>query len=158
MSDREISEAQQQLLRELPARFPVSRIERIWLFGPREIHGRESGLVVLSLLSPDDPRDGLRQVVTWRYEAERVRGRLQRSDTVAEEGWAPADRIPRVIEGVLRRLGNATENPIAGTVSGSEDHWWAFLHSVGVSRVDSASGEGVLLGWTAGSGHAVLAP
>jgi hypothetical protein len=136
-----LSEAQRELLRELPGRVPVERIERIWVFGVRQVGERESGLIVLSLLPPPERAEDQRQVVTWRYEAERVRGRLQRSDAVAEEGWAPAERIPRLIEGVLARLRDETENPVTETIGGSERRWTALLQSLGVLKVDSVGGE-----------------
>lgn len=122
-------------------RMSPARIERIWLFNPREINGKESGLVVLSLLPPQERPGGLRQVVTWRYEAERARGKLLRRDAIAEEGWAPAERIQRVIEGVLARLGDATENPIMEAIGGDEARWNAFTESLGMMRVDSTYGE-----------------
>ena len=135
------TEAQLQLLRELPARVPVERVERIWLFAPREIGERESGLLVLSLLSDGTRPEGQRQVVTWRYEAERVRGRLRRTDAVTEEGWAPSERIPRLIEGVLARLGDKRENPASEEIAGSETRWVALLESLGAAPVDSGGGE-----------------
>ena len=141
MSGREATEAQRQLLLELPGRIALERVDRVWLFGPREVNGRESGLVVLSLLPGDGLAAGLRQVLTWRYEAERVRGKLQRTDTLSEQGWAPADRIPRLIDGVLARLGDASENPIVESIRGDGRAWTAFLHSMGITRVDSGGGE-----------------
>jgi hypothetical protein len=136
-----LSEAQQGLLRELPSRVPVERIERVWLFAPREIGAKESGLVVLSLLPDADRPEGQRQVVTWRYEAERVRGRVRREDAVGEEGWAPAEWIPRLIDGVLARLGDESENPIEEAIDGSGERWNALLAGLGIAPVDSAGGE-----------------
>lgn len=134
-------EAMRALLRELPGRVPVERLERLWLFPPREIAGKESGLVVLSLLPGPERPAGQRQVVTWRYEAERVRGRVRREDAVAEEGWAPAERIPRLIQGVLARLEGEAEDPRLEEIGGSEARWAALLASLGAGAVDSAGGE-----------------
>lgn len=141
MSTGTLSEAQRELLRELPNRVPVERIERIWVFGARQVGERESGLLVLSLLPPAERPPDQRQVVTWRYEAERVRGRLQRSDSVAEEGWAPAERIPRLIDGVLARLRDETENPVTEAIEGSEARWTALMQALGALQVDSVGGE-----------------
>ncbi len=141
MSERVPSEALREVLRDLPRQVPVGRLERIWLFAPREIAGKESGLLVLSLFAASERPSGQRQVVTWRYEAERVRGRLQRSDLVAEEGWAPAERLPRLIAGVLARLGDESEHPRLEVIGGSEARWTALLEALGIAAVDSPGGE-----------------
>jgi hypothetical protein len=67
----------QQLLREIPQRFPTERIDRVWIFAPREMTGKESGLVVLSLTAAQASTETVpevRHVVTWHYEAVRARG------------------------------------------------------------------------------------
>jgi hypothetical protein len=137
LSTTPVSEALQLLLRELTSRFPPEVVDRIWVFAPREIAGRESGLVVLSLteaaaVSTDDRR----QLVTWRYEAARERGKLRRVDTIAEQGWAPRDRIPRLIEGVLARLGETAETPLMEEVRSDPRRWSEFLRSMGIAPVD----------------------
>jgi hypothetical protein len=130
-----VTEALQQLLREIAPRFPPEVIDRVWIFAPREIGGKESGLVVLSLHA-DGERADTRRLVTWRYEATRERGRPRRSDLVTEQGSAPTERIPRLIEGVLARLGDAAETPIAEAVAGDPERWNAFLASLGIAAVD----------------------
>ena len=141
MSTAPLTEAARQLLRELPATVPVARIDRVWLFAPREVAGKESGLLVLSLL-PEGEEDGSqRRVVTIRYEAERTRGRLRRTDTVAEQGSAPAERIPRLIEGVLRRLRDEAAEPVTHAIGGVPDRWHAWLATLGAAPVDQGSGE-----------------
>ena len=108
------SDALRALLLELPARVPPERIDRLWLFQPRDLAGRENGLAVLSLLpDPDAPADR-RSLLTLRYQAERTPRGLQRSDELAELGTAPAELIPAVIAGVLRRLGDGQESPRRG--------------------------------------------
>ena len=60
MSTQAATESLQAILREIPASFPVERIDTIWLFAPRDIAGRENGLVVLSVIDPEQhPADGL---------------------------------------------------------------------------------------------------
>jgi hypothetical protein len=169
LSDPLLSEALQLLLRELTTRFPPEIVDGIWVFAPREIAGRESGLVVLTLTEvpaasvtkgaaestiagaapsttePEAPRmtepaaaskDDRRQLVTWRYEATRERGKLRRVDTITEQGRAPRDRIPRLIEGVLARLGEAAETPLVHAIAGDPGRWGEFLLSVGILPVD----------------------
>lgn len=137
MSNPPLSEALQLLLLELTTRFPPEVVDRVWIFAPREIAGRESGLVVLSLTEgAAASTEDRRQLVTWRYEAARERGKLRRVDTIAEQGWAPRDRIPRLIEGVLARLGDAAETPLVEAVGGDPARWSEFLLSVGIVPVD----------------------
>jgi hypothetical protein len=141
LSPPAIGEPLRLLLADLPGRFPPELIDRIWIFAPREIAGRESGLVVLSLRGPEQARDGARRLVTWRYEAVRDRGRVRRTDSVAEQGSAPTERIPRLIEGVLARMGDAAETPIAEAVAGDPGRWDAFLDSLGIAVVDPSKQE-----------------
>jgi hypothetical protein len=137
-----VSEALRQLLQGLPARIPPERIDRVWLFAPREVGGKESGLVVLSVQpAPTAANTDQRLVLTLRYEAERTRTGVRVRDTLAEQGAAPADRIPRLIEGVLARLKDAAENPLARTIAGSPARWAELLRDVGAAPVDPGSGE-----------------
>ncbi len=53
---------------------------------------------------------------------------------------APAGRVERVIEGVLRRLGTETEVPRMEEVGGSPERWAALLAEGGV-QLDFGSRE-----------------
>lgn len=113
---------------------PVDSIDRVWIFPPRDLGDRESGLLVLSLFDIDPDR---RTILTLRYSAS---GAAEpRIDAVAEQGTAPADRVQRVIDGVLRRLGDEGEDPVAGAIGGDRERWSDFLGSLGA--VDPSSGE-----------------
>lgn len=136
MSGRTLSEPLRQLLAELPGTFPPERVDHIWLFAPRERGGRELGLVVLSLMEGAGGEGEQRQVVTWRYEATREKGAVRRQDSLAEQGWAPAERIPRLIEGVVARAGDEAEDPIAEAIGGDAERWSAFLAGLGIAAVD----------------------
>jgi hypothetical protein len=127
-------------LSALADRIPVVRIDRVWLFPPRQLGERESGLAVLSLYSdePDLPGDR-RQLYTLRYEASRGRS-ATRHDHLEQQGSAPRDRVSRVIAGVLRRLGEA-EDPRLETVEGDPARWSAVLGVDGVVRLDRSLGE-----------------
>jgi hypothetical protein len=135
------SEALRRLLREIPAKIPVPRIDRVWIFSPRTTAARETGLVVLSLLGEPPHGPDRRQLVTIRYVAETVRGTLRRTDQAAEEGWAPADRIPRLIAGVLARLGESAEEPVERAVGGREEAWTSLLDEFGAGVLDRGYGE-----------------
>lgn len=133
------SEALRQLLRDLPAIVAVESIDRIWIFSPRENAGKESGLLVLSLLEGEDSDQ--RVLATLRYDAERRKDGLRRTDDLTEQGRAPADRIPPLIDGVLRRMPDAAEDPIMHEVRGDAERWAVLLESIGVLPVDRATGE-----------------
>ena len=102
------------LLRDLPERVPVERLERLWLFAPREIAGKESGLVVLSLLPGPERPEGQRQVVTWRYEAERVRGKVRRERRVGGGGAGPGGADPAAHRGRAGAPGRRERGPTPG--------------------------------------------
>jgi hypothetical protein len=79
-----------------------------------------------------------------QYEAERVRGALRRTDAVLEQGRAPAERVPRLIAGVLARLdrrGEGGEEPRGEEIAGSPARWAAFLAGLGVAPLDPPNGE-----------------
>lgn len=129
------------LLRDIPSMVSVDRIERVWVFSPRVSDEVESGLVVLSLLAGEGPDTDQREVVTVEYEA---RGGKPRPAPVREmlgRGWAPAERVPQLISGVVRRLGEGEEEPLAVTVKGEIERWGELVERVSVEMVDPANGE-----------------
>jgi hypothetical protein len=134
-------DALRQLLHDLPRRFPVARIDRLWIFPPRVLNGRESGLLVIALRPDAEHRPDQRELLTLRYEAERDRaGRLRCSDELESLGRAPADRLERVIAGVLQRLRDEAE-PSTEVIRGSEARWAELLARSGVPGVDREGGE-----------------
>ena len=140
MSRFEASDSLRAVLLGLPTRVPTERIDRLWIFPPKEISGRESGLLVLALLPTGELPAEQRQVVTLRYERDRARPRAAPEVTLTEQGSAPSDRIPRVIRGVLARLEEeeeADEHAVAGDVA----RWSGLLREYGVQVVDPTNGE-----------------
>jgi len=125
--------SQREVLRSLPSRVPVARIDRLWLFEPRIGKSRESGLVVLSTMPEAPPFSEQRRLLTLRYRAEPVRGRLERSEKLTEEGSAPPAGIERVIAGVLARSGEEAGEPMAETVGGSDLRWTQLLERLGIA-------------------------
>ena len=141
MSGFEATDSLRAVLLGLPDRVPTARLDRLWVFPPKEISGRESGLLVLALLPEDDADAGQRRLLTLRYERERARPRAAPTVTLAEQGSAPADRIPRVIRGVLARLEEGDEDPDEHSVAGERGRWEAVLRAYGVQVVDPPNGE-----------------
>jgi hypothetical protein len=116
-----------RLLTALPERIPPGRIDRLWRFAPRDLNGRESGLLVLSLFDPAGPAAPTRELVTLQYEAEAARDGIRLTDLLTSQGRAPADRIPRLIEGVLARLDDEREDPVAEEIGGDPERWTLLL-------------------------------
>ena len=126
MSPLRATDALLALLGGLPERLPLSRIDRVWIFPPKELGSTESGLVVLSLVPEDPAERSRREVVTARYELEKGRKGSAPTPVVTEQGLAPPDRIPRIIEGVLARGGDS-EDPVEAAIDGDVDRWNAVL-------------------------------
>ncbi|HET7040946.1 MAG TPA: hypothetical protein VFI13_02960, partial [Gemmatimonadales bacterium] len=57
-------------------------------------------------------------------------GNLAIEQDLSEHGIAPADRIDRLIEGVLRRLGDdLSAAPLTARIAGAPDRWNELLES-----------------------------
>ena len=133
-----LSPAQIQLIRSLPERFGIERIRRVWIFAAHQGKSRETGLLVVSLLADEAGTKGLQALVTLRYTAEVVKGTLKIDDSTTEEGWAPPERIDRVIEGVLARGGEEAGEPYEARIDGDEERWSELLEGFGI-QLDPAS-------------------
>lgn len=129
-------------LEGLAARIVPERIERVWLFPSRQLRERESGLAVLALYPQGEVSDReQRQLLTLRYEATREHRGMRRLEELIEEGSAPAERIERVIAGVLRRLGDAPEAPRAVWIGGEPRRWTQLLAEAASAALDRHYGE-----------------
>lgn len=113
-----VPEALPRVVQRVVHAWPVERLDRLWLFPPMIRGRKESGLVAAScrvVAAPDDRR----LLVTASYSAERSGTGLTLDVQMEEEGEAPADRLPRVMQGVVVRsgiqLGDATEVEIGGS-------------------------------------------
>ncbi len=95
-----VPDAVGRLLALLVKRIGVESIDRIWLFPPLIKGRREWGLVALSSFT-DDP--GQRNLVTARYEAELTGTGVRFEPEFLSEGTAPPDRLPQIMDGVVRR-------------------------------------------------------
>lgn len=119
-------------------RIPPATVDEVWLFPPRPSGEKESGLAVLSVLPGEGERPDRRGLFTLRYDAEPERtpkgkptGRMLRADTLEEQGVAPADRLDRIVDGVVRRLGGAGDAPRVRQVGGDEARWAELLRELG---------------------------
>lgn len=117
-------------------RLDITRVDRVWLFAPRDLNGRESGLLVISLFLDDGSAKGARELATIRYEAEGAGKALRVTDHFTSQGSAPADRIPRLIEGVLDRLGDQREEAVVEEIGGDPERWSDLLARASALAVD----------------------
>lgn len=118
-----LTPSQKEVLHAIPSRTPIEAIDRIWIFPPRHHQTRESGLFVLATNPYTPAAEGVRTLCTIRYQAEaNKQGRIRRTETTTEEGSAPAERIDKVIAGVLRRDAEPGE-PWLLEVGGSPERW-----------------------------------
>ena len=112
--DPGVPEAIPRTLQMMARRLGQSEIDRLWVFPPLIVGRKERGLVAASCFT----EDGARRLYTAAYSAERTGTSLSVEHGIAEEGQAPPDRFPRVMQGVVRRseigLGEPRRVEIAG--------------------------------------------
>jgi hypothetical protein len=83
-------------------------MDQLWVFPPIRRGRRERGLVAVSLTTEGEER---RRLVTVAYTGERTGKGLTLDQVFHEEGEAPRDFMPRIMEGVVRRAGEAYGEP-----------------------------------------------
>lgn len=108
-------EALPRAVREIGSRLGAGRLDRIWLFPPLKRGRRERGLVAASTF---DAAGGGRRLFSAPYAAERSGGALYFGVSVKEEGEAPAERLPRIMRGVVHRSGDDLGDPREVEVGG----------------------------------------
>ncbi len=110
-----VPEALPRTLDRLGRRLDPARLDTLWIFPPLVKGRREWGLVVASCFATGDDR---RRLLTARYSAERTGRGLELESEITEEGEAPPDRIPRVVDGVVRRSGVQKGDPREVVIGG----------------------------------------
>lgn len=119
-----VPEAIPRTLQGVLDRLGAETVDRAWVFPPRIKGRRESGLVVVSRFAADGATER-RDLFTASYAAERTGKGLTVEWGLSEEGTAPPDRLPPVMEGVVRRAGDDEEQPreveLAGDLQRMED-------------------------------------
>lgn len=107
--DPGVPEALGQALEVLVEKLGARPIGTLWLFPPLRSGRREHGLICAAL---DDAMDGDRQLlVTLAYRAEETGKGVEFHSRFTEEGEAPPERLPVVIEGVVRRADAGSGEP-----------------------------------------------
>ena len=114
------------LLEGLGPRLDVNTIDELYLFPTRRVQGVESTVFVFSVHADEDRR----RVITAHLRATRnKRGEAAIETRLDEHATTPPERLPRVIEGVLRRLSEdfAATPPSHCRIDGSEERWRALI-------------------------------
>ena len=114
------------LLASVAERVGIETVDQIWIFPTRRIAVGESTVVVFALYEEDPDR---RRVLTARFTVTRdKKGAAKVQDRIDEHGSAPVGSVERVVEGVLRRLGEDIEQPPRNErIDRSTDAWTDLL-------------------------------
>ena len=67
---------------------------------------------------------------TVRYEAESAKDVVRRTVTLTEEGIVPRDRLDRLVDGIVRRLGGGVETPDVRELADAPEAWIALLQEL----------------------------
>jgi hypothetical protein len=112
-------------------RIVPERVVQVWIFSPRQVAARETGLAVL-VVSAEDEADVRRTIWTLRYEVETGKGgKSTRTDVLEEQGTVPPDRVDRIVDGVVRRLEAGSDAPDVRDTGGDAQVWRALLDELG---------------------------
>jgi len=119
MTEREIGVpgALAEALRQLGEKISPSRLDRLWLFSPLCRGRSERGVIAASCYVDGDRR----LVVTLAYRAEETGAGVSFSPVFQEEGEAPEDRLPRIMDGVVRRSVEAQGPPRMVSIAGDSE-------------------------------------
>ena len=114
------------LLEGLAARIDVTTVDELYVFPTRRVQGVESTVFVFSVHDEEERR----RVITAHLRATRnKRGEPTIETKLDEHATTPPERIPRVIEGVLRRLSEdfASTPPSHAHIDGKDERWRALI-------------------------------
>lgn len=126
-----VPEAIPRTVQGLGQRLGPGTLDRIWIFPPMIKGRREWGLVAVSRYAGEEEGDDRRALYTAPYSAERTGKGLAVSWTLDEQGSAPPDRFPRVMDGVVRRAGSELGEPREVGIEGEESRFDALLDELG---------------------------
>ncbi len=114
-----VPEAIPRGLQHLLDRYGGAALDRIWVFPPLISGRKEWGLLVASVFTEGASQDR-RVLVSAPYTAERTGKGLTLERSLQEQGEAPPDRFPRVVDGVVRRAEKDLGEPREISVEGDE--------------------------------------
>jgi hypothetical protein len=123
-----VPEAVAATLHMLGDRLGPESLDRVWIFPPRVRGRKEWGLVAATRFHPDVAERRL--LFTAPYTAERTRNGPAIESSLIEEGEAPPDRFPRVMEGVARRGGEELGDPREIEIGGDAERFRALIEEL----------------------------
>lgn len=130
-----VPEAIPRGLQHLLDRYGAEALDRIWIFPPLISGRKEWGLLVASVFT-EGAADERRLLVSSPYTAERTGQGLTLERSFQEQGEAPPDRFPRVVEGVVRRAEKDLGEPREIVVEGDLDVLLTVLEEFDVDLLD----------------------
>lgn len=126
-NDPGVPEALPRSLATLRDRVGAAAIDTVWIFPPLRRGRRERGVLAVSLFALQEDR---RRLVTVVYSAERTGTSLTIEPSFTEEGEAPPDRLPGIMEGVARRTEGAGGEPREVAIRGAPEALEALLEEL----------------------------
>lgn len=123
-TDPGVPEALPRVLIRLRDRLGVESLDRLWIFPPSRRGRRERGLVVVSEFLGTEER---RSLITVSYVAEHTGRGVTVEPVFTEEGEAPPDRLPGVMQGVVQRVGDAQGDAREVEIGGSPERYEGLL-------------------------------
>ncbi|MEX0856101.1 MAG: hypothetical protein WD056_00900 [Gemmatimonadota bacterium] len=129
MADRDLGvpSALSTALRALAERVSPTRLDRLWIFPPLARGRTESGVIAGSCFAEGERR----LLVTLAYRAEETGKGVSFTPVFQEEGEAPEDRLPRIMDGVVRRSPEAQSAPRSVSIAGSHEAFAGLMEEVG---------------------------
>jgi hypothetical protein len=120
---------------------PVSAIDELWIFPTRRSEKSQSTVIVASAFAEGE--DDRRRILTAHLTTRQEMGRRVVQEIVAEQGVAPADRVGRLVDGVMRRLDEelAALPPRAVRIGGELAAWEEMLATIAASDDGAAAAE-----------------
>ncbi len=127
-SESPVPEALGRVLEMLARRVAPASIDRIWIFPPLVKGRKEWGLVAASCMEDSGT---LRSLVTGRYTAEMTGKGITFEPEFMSEGSAPKERLPSVMDGVVRRSDLQLGVPREVRIGGDSDKFLDLLREHG---------------------------
>jgi len=126
--DPGVPEALPRTLKELRERVDPLTMDRLWVFPPLRRGRRERGLVAVSVYLEGEER---RSLLTASYVGERSGVDLTIESSFTQEGDAPPEFLPRIMEGVVRRSGEGLGEPTEVEIERDPERFEALLGEYG---------------------------
>jgi hypothetical protein len=123
--DPGVPEALPRTLAGVRERLGAGAVDRLWIFPPMRRGRRESGLVAVSVFGTAG--EERRRLLTVAYTAERTGRGLTIEPVFTQEGEAPPELLPRVMEGVVRRTREAQGDPREVAIGGDSASFAALM-------------------------------